>query len=378
MPESTDFYELLGVARTATEDELKKAYRARARELHPDANPDDPTAEDRFKKVSVAYEILKDPEKRRVYDQYGVDGLRGGGGGGGDPFAGFGGLGDIFEAFFGGSNPFGGGGQRRDPSGPPRGPDVDIVADLAFEEAVFGTHKEIQFRVGAPCETCSASGAAAGTKATSCTQCNGSGEVRQLRQTLLGQMMTAAPCGRCGGTGRMIEQPCLTCRGDGRRVETRTYTIDVPAGVDQGVRLRYPGRGSVGLRGGGPGDLMVSIRVAEHPRFERHGNDLAELLEIPFTQATLGAVLKYETLDGIEDLVIPAGTITGKQFRLRERGVPKSNNRRGDLIVQVLVSTPKHLSKEEDALLRQFAELRNEAVAPPDTSFLGKIRSKFG
>ena len=314
MADSTDFYELLGVARTATEDELKKAYRARARELHPDANPDDPTAEDRFKKVSVAYEILKDPEKRRVYDQYGVDGLRGGGGGG-DPFAGFGGLGDIFEAFFGGSNPFGGGGQRRDQSGPPRGPDVDIVADLAFEEAVFGTQKEIQFRVGAACETCSASGAAAGTKATSCTQCNGTGEVRQLRQTLLGQMMTAAPCGRCGGTGRMIEQPCLTCRGDGRRVETRTYTIDVPAGVDQGVRLRYPGRGSVGLRGGSPGDLMVSIRVAEHPRFERHGNDLAELLEIPFTQATLGAVLKYETLDGVEDLVIPAGTQHGRKVR---------------------------------------------------------------
>lgn len=378
MADSTDFYELLGVPRTATDDELKKAYRARARELHPDANPNDPTAEDQFKKVSVAYEILKDPEKRRVYDQYGVDGLRGGGGGG-DPFSGFGGggLNDIFEAFFGG-NPFGGQGGQRRQSGPPRGPDVDIAADLTFEEAVFGAHKEIQFRVGTACETCSSSGAAPGTSATSCTQCSGTGEIRQLRQTLLGQMMTAAPCGRCGGTGRMIEQPCATCRGDGRRVETRTYTIDVPAGVDQGVRLRYPGRGSVGLRGGAPGDLMVSVRVAEHPRFERHGSDLAELLEIPFTQATLGAVLKYETLDGVEDLVIPAGTQTGKQFRLRDRGVPKGNNRRGDLIVQILVATPKHLSKEEDAVLRQFAELRNEAVAPQDTSFLGKIRSKFG
>jgi molecular chaperone DnaJ len=375
MADDTDFYALLGVSRTATEDEIKKAYRARARELHPDANPDDPAAEERFKQVSVAYEVLKDPEKRRVYDQYGIDGLRGAGGG--DPFAGFGGLGDIFEAFFGGG-PFGGGGGRRGPSGPPRGRDQEIVVDLTFAEAVFGTQKEVTLKVAVGCETCSSTGAAAGTQASTCGQCGGSGEIRQARQTLLGQMVTAAPCGRCSGTGRTIENPCPTCRGEGRRSESRTYTIDVPAGVDSGVRLRYPGRGGVGQRGGGAGDLFVALRVADHDRFQRYGNDITEVLEVPMTQAALGAVLKYETLDGVEDLVIPAGTQTGKEFRLRGRGVPSSRSgARGDLIVTALVITPTRLSKEDDALLRQFAEGRGEEVAPPDTSFMGKIRSAF-
>jgi molecular chaperone DnaJ len=378
MADETDFYALLGVSRTATEDEIKKAYRSRARELHPDANPGDASAEERFKQVSIAYEVLKDPEKRRVYDQYGIDGLRGSGGGG-DPFAGFGGLGDIFEAFFGG-NPFGagGGGGRGRQSGPPRGRDQEIVIDLEFGEAVFGAQKEVTIKVAVACETCDSSGAATGTQATTCGQCGGSGEVRQMRQTLLGQMVTASPCGRCSGTGRMIETPCPTCRGEGRRSENRTYTIDVPPGLDTGGRLRYPGRGGVGQRGGAAGDLFVALRVKEHPRFQRYGNDITEVLEVPMTQAALGAVLKYETLDGIEDLVIPVGTQTGKEFRLRGRGVPLSRgNGRGDLIVTALVTAPTRLSKEEDALLRQFAAARGEDVASADTSLMGKIRSAF-
>ncbi len=376
MADETDLYALLGVPRSATEDEIKKGYRARARELHPDANPGDAAAEEKFKQVSLAYEVLRDPEKRRVYDQYGIDGLRGGGGAG-DPFAGFGGLGDIFEAFFGGS-PFGGGGNRGRQAGPPRGRDQEIVVDVEFAEAVFGTQKDVTVKVAVACESCSASGAAAGTEAVTCLQCAGTGEVRQARQTLLGQMITAAPCGRCSGTGRTISTPCPTCRGEGRRAENRTYTIDVPAGVDSGVRLRYPGRGGVGQRGGGPGDLFVALRVKEHSRFQRYGNDLTEVLELPVSQAALGAVLKYETLDGIEDLVIPAGTQTGKEFRLRGRGVPMARgNARGDLIVTALVSTPLRLTKEEDAMLRQFAEARGEDVAPPDSSLMGKIRSAF-
>jgi molecular chaperone DnaJ len=376
MADETDFYALLGVPRTATEDEIKKAYRARARELHPDANPGDAAAEEKFKQVSVAYEVLRDPDKRRVYDQYGIDGLRGGAGGG-DPFAGFGGLGDIFEAFFGGS-PFGNGGGRSRQAGPPRGRDQEIVIDVEFAEAVFGTQKDVTVKVAVGCESCNSSGAAEGTEAASCTQCGGSGEVRQARQTLLGQMITAAPCGRCSGTGRMISNPCPTCRGEGRRSENRTYTIDVPAGVDSGVRLRYPGRGGVGQRGGAAGDLFVALRVKDHPRFQRYGNDLTEVLEIPVTQAALGAVLKYETLDGIEDLAIPAGTQTGNEFRLRGRGVPVARgNARGDLIITALVVTPTRMTKDEEALLRQFAEARGDDVAPPDSSLIGKIRSAF-
>ncbi len=377
-----DFYELLGVSRNATDDELKKAYRQKARELHPDANRDDPKAEDRFKEVSLAYEVLKDPEKRARYDQYGPEGLRGTGatGGGGDPFGfGSGGLGDIFEAFFGGGGGgFGGGGGRRGPSGPPRGSDIEAVLDLTFEEAVFGIEKDLSLRLPVSCDTCSATGASEGTSSTTCSQCQGSGEVRRVRQSLLGQMVTSSPCGRCGGMGQVIERPCPTCRGEGRRTEQRTYPVAVPAGVDTGSTLRVTGRGGAGPRGGGNGDLYVHIRVAAHERFSREGNDLIQVLEIPMTQAVLGAHLSYETLDGTEDLVIPAGTQTGRIFRLRERGVPQVNGRgRGDLLVHIHVATPTQLSKTQDEMFRRIAEERGEVVAPPDKSLLGKIRSAF-
>lgn len=378
---TTDFYELLGVSRTASDDEIKKAYRAKARELHPDANPDNPEAEERFKQVSLAYEVLKDPEKRRRYDQFGPEGLRGMGGSGqaGDPFGGFGagGLGDLFEAFFGGSGGFGGGG-RRGPSGPPRGSDLEAVVDLSFEGAVFGSSADVTLRLPVSCETCNATGAAEGTSASTCSQCQGTGEVRRVRQSLLGQMVTSSPCGRCSGMGQVIERPCPTCRGEGRRTEARTYTVDVPAGVDNGSTLRLTGRGAAGPRGGPNGDLYVHVRVAEHDRFHRDGFDLVHVLELPMTQAALGVHLPFETLDGTEDLVIPAGTQTGRVFRLRERGVPHVNGRgRGDLLVHVHVVVPTGLSKAQEELLRRFAEERGEEVAGPDTSLLGKIRSAF-
>ena len=373
-----DFYELLGVSRTATDEEIKKAYRAKARELHPDANRDDPDAEDRFKEVSLAYEVLKDPEKRQRYNQFGPEGLRGMGGGGADAGFGGGGLGDLFEAFFGGSgSPFGGG-RTRGPAGPPRGADMETVVDLAFEEAVFGAKADVTLRLPVACDTCEGSGASAGTTASTCPQCQGSGEVRRVRQSLLGQMMTTSPCGRCSSTGQIIEKPCPTCRGEGRRTESRTYTVDVPAGVDNGSTLRMTGRGAAGPRGGPNGDLYVHIRARPHERYQRDGADLVEVLEIPMTQAALGAHIAYETLDGPEDLLIPGGTQTGKAFRLRERGVPHVNGRgRGDLLVHVQVAVPVQLTKTEEELLRRFAEERGEEVAPPDKSLMGKIRSAF-
>jgi len=370
---STDHYAVLGVPRDAGADELKRAYRRLARELHPDTNPD-PTAEDRFKEVALAYEVLSDPERRARYDRFGDAGP--GGGAGFDPFAGGGGFGDIFDAFFGGNSPFGGG--SRGPAGPPRGADMELALQLQFEEAVFGAHRSVTLRVPVPCDDCEGSGAATGTTAASCPDCGGSGQVRRVRQSLLGQMVTAGPCTRCGGIGRVIERPCPTCRGEGRVTAERTYEVEVPAGVDDGSTLRLSGRGAAGARGGAAGDLYVHLKVAGHERFGRDGYDLVEELHLPMTTAALGAHVSYDTLDGVEDLVVPAGTQTGRQFRLRGRGVPHVDGRgRGDLVVSVVVDTPTGLDDEQDDVLRRFAALRGDEVAPRDTSFFGRIKSAF-
>ena len=382
-----DFYELLGVARSATEDEIKRAYRKLARELHPDANPGDATAEERFKEVTLAYETLRDPERRRRYDMFGPEGLRGtgaGGGGAGDPFAGFGGgggaggFGDIFDAFFGAGSPFGGASGRGGRGGPVRGGDAEVRIALDFEEAVFGAQKELEVRLPVACTTCSGSGARAGTTPTRCTQCNGSGEVRRVRQSILGQMVTASPCPTCGGMGEEIASPCADCRGDGRVVEERTLLVDVPAGVDNGATLRLTGRGAAGPRGGPAGDLYVHIVVRPHERFGRDGYDLVHELHVPLTQAALGAEFPFETLDGTEELSVPAGTQTGKVFKLRGRGVPHVDGRgRGDLLVQVVVDTPVGLTPTQEELLRSLAAERGESVAEPETGFFSKLRSAF-
>ncbi len=372
---ATDYYELLGVSRNATPDELKKAYRRLARELHPDTNPD-PTAEERFKEINTAYETLSDPERRQRYDTFGPD--QPGGGAGFDPFGGGAGLGDIFDAFFGGAgqSPFGA--RTRGPSGPPRGTDLEVAIDLEFTDAVFGVSREVSIRVPVTCSTCTGSGARPGSAPTVCDQCGGSGQVRRVRQSILGQMVTAGPCGRCQGLGEIIADPCPDCRGDGRRTEERTFTVDVPAGVDTGSTLRLSGRGAAGPRGGQNGDLYVHLRVAPHPRFERVGYDLVEELHVPMAQAALGAHLQYETLDGTEDLVVPDGTQTGRVFRLRGRGVPHVNDRgRGDLLVRVVVDTPTELGTEEEELLRRLAALRGDDVAPQEQGFFSKIRSAF-
>ena len=368
---ATDYYELLGVARDAAPDDIKRAYRKLARELHPDANPGNPNAEAQFKEVAQAYEVLCDPEKRQRYDTYGsADGP----GGEGFGFAG-GGFGDIFDAFFGGAGP---GGSRSSQAGPPRGTDLEVAVDLAFEQAVFGAQEAVTVRTAVACDTCEATGAAPGTSAEVCGECNGAGQVRRVRQSILGQMVTAAPCPRCGGMGRTIAQPCDDCHGEGRRIEEKTYTVDIPAGVDTGSTLRLSGLGAAGLRGGGHGDLYVHVRVRPHARFQRERDNLIHELHVPFTQAALGAHLPYETLDGSEDLVVPKGTQTGRTFRLRGRGVPHVQGRgRGDLLVHVVVDTPDHLDSAQEDLLRQLAEARGEDVAPADAGLMSRIRSAF-
>ena len=373
-----DYYALLGVARNASADELKRAYRQRARQLHPDANPDDPQAGDRFKEVAQAYEVLSDPQLRARYDRFGEAGVSGAASSQptGDMFSG-GGLGDIFEAFFGGgASPFGG--RNNGPAGPPRGQDLEVVAELEFEAAVFGAVLPVKVRTWMPCGECGATGAGQGTKAVTCVECSGSGQVRRVRQSLLGQMVTAGPCPRCGGAGEIIVTPCAACNGEGRRIEEPTFSIDVPAGVDNGSTLRLSGKGAFGPRGGSAGDLYVHLKVRPHDRFHRDGHDLVARLPVSMAQAALGTHLRFETLDGTEDLVVPAGTQHGREFRLRRRGVPHvQGSGRGDLRVVVEVDVPTKLSRTEEELLRRLAEERGESVAPPDQSLIGRIKSAF-
>jgi molecular chaperone DnaJ len=369
-----DFYELLGVSRSATADEIKRAYRRRARELHPDANPD-PQAENQFKELARAYEVLSDPDQRARYDQFGEAGLAGAAGGGpGDVFGG--GLGDLFDAFFGGQgSSFGG---QRGPTGPPRGHDLEVVADLRFEQAVFGATMPVTVRTAVPCVDCDATGTSAGTQALPCLECAGTGQVRRVRQSLFGQMVTAGPCPRCGGVGQVITSPCPTCRGEGRTIEDKTYNVDVPAGVDSGSTLRLTGRGAAGPRGGPAGDLYVHLRVQDHEYFARDGYDLVAEMPVSFAQAALGTHLELETLDGTEELTIAAGTQSGRQLRLRGRGVPHVDGRgRGDLRVILRVDTPTKLSATEQELLRRLAEERGETVDPPAVGVFSRIKSAF-
>jgi molecular chaperone DnaJ len=373
-----DLYDVLGVSRRADADEIKQAYRRLARQYHPDANGNDAGPAERFKEVAHAYEVLSDPDKRQRYDAFGEAGVSGTGSPGGGTADGFGAFGDIFEAFFGGGSPFGGGTRRPGPARPPRGTDLEVVAELDFETAVFGGEHRVTVRTAEACTVCEATGAASGSGPVRCGDCGGTGQVRRVRQSILGQVVTAGQCGRCGGLGEVVERPCPSCGGEGRRVVEKSYTVDVPPGVDAGATLRLPGRGAAGIRGGGHGDLYVHVRVARHPRFERQGADLVHVLHVPMTQAALGAHLRFPTLDGDEDLVIPKGTQTGRVFRLRGRGVPHVEGRgRGDLLVHVVVDTPDELSSEEEELVRRLAGARGEEVAPADTGFFARIKSAF-
>lgn len=368
---ATDYYELIGVSPDCTPDELKKAYRRRARELHPDAHPDDPTAEARFKEVAVAYEVLSDPDKRARYDRFGPDGVNGMAGGG-DPFGFGGGFGDIFSQIFGS----GAGGSR--PSGPPRGADLEVTAQLSFVDAVFGAKVPVDVRTAVPCEDCEATGSAGGVEPSVCPDCHGSGQVRRVRQSLLGQMVTAGACGRCGGWGKVIDHPCPACNAEGRIVTDKTYTVDVPAGVDSGSTLRLGGLGAVGPRGGAFGDLYVHVAVAPDERFTREGEDLHLHLPVGYAQAALGATVQVETLEDTETVRIDKGTQPGTVVRLRGLGVPRLGGRgRGDLLVTVDVEVPTDLDDDQAGLLRELAALRGEDLDERGEGLLGRVRSTF-
>lgn len=366
----TDHYELLEISRDAGPDEIKRAYRKLARRYHPDANPGDAEAEARFKEIARAYETLSDPQKRAHYDRHGSDAP-----GGGDPFGG--GFGDIFDAFFGGSTFGGGGGGGGGPTGGrSAGPDLEVTVEIDFETAVFGGSYDVTVRTATPCEDCEASGAAPGSHPERCAQCGGAGQVRQVRQSILGQMVTASPCPACRGAGEVIASPCGTCSGEGRNIGDKTYTVDIPAGVDNGSTLRLGGLGAAGIRGGGRGDLYVSVRVRPHEIFERDGTDLHARLPVSMTQAALGASIDFETLDDTETITVARGTQNGETIRLRGKGVPHVRGRgRGDLHLHVLVETPDDLEPEVEELMRQIAELRGEEVADPERGIMSKLRS---
>lgn len=372
MPRS--YYEVLGVSPQATEAEIKRAYRALARRHHPDSNPEDPEAEARFKEITLAYETLRDPERRRRYDMFGPErattSARPDAGPMGDAF----GLGDIFDAFFGG-DAFGG---RRGPAGPPRGYDAEMEVQLTLKEAAFGVVHPIDVRMPVTCERCDGSGCEPGTHPSRCDVCGGTGEVREVRRSILGQMVTASPCGACGATGSRILSPCRDCRGEGRVGASRRIDVEVPAGVDEGQRLRLAGKGPAAPRGGVSGDLYVTVTLAPHPEFERHGDDLVHTHRVTLTQAVLGAQLVIDTLEGEEELLVPPGAQPGQVLRLKGRGVPSLRGRgRGDLLVRLDVEIPKKLRPDEEELFRQLAELRGEDVAPSDRGFFERVRSAF-
>lgn len=377
-----DYYDLLGVARTASEDELKKAYRKKAVQYHPDKNPGDKAAEEMFKKISEAYEVLKDPEKRAAYDRYGHAAFQGpgasrgggmsGAGGFHDPFDifrevfGQGGGGSIFEEMFGGGRGGEGGGQS--------GSDLRYDLEITLEEAARGVEKEISFRKLVTCERCSGSGAEPGTKKITCPTCRGAGQIRRSG----GIIVFTQTCPTCGGSGRKIERPCSACRGEGRAPQTTKLNVRIPPGVDTGSRLRSSGNGEAGAAGGPAGDLYIVLTVKEHELFERQGDDLFCEIPIKFTLATLGGTIEAPTLFGKASLKIPPATQSGTTFRLRDRGMPSlRGGRQGDQLIRVHVEVPTSLSAEQRKLLEEFARISGDASEPTSRSFFEKAKKFF-
>ncbi len=352
-----DYYEVLGVAKGASEDEIKKAYKKLARQYHPDLNPDNKEAEEKFKEVNEAYEILSDPDKKARYDQFGfagVDPSYGGGAGGGfDGSFDFGDLGDIFGSFFGG----GFGGRRTNPNAPQRGESIRLSLAISFEEAAFGCEKEVSVDRTEPCGTCHGSGCAAGAAPETCSVCHGTGQVQSRRQTPMGVFATTTPCSACGGKGKIIRQPCPDCKGTGAVRRRKTIKASIPAGIDNGQTISIRGQGNAGKNGGPTGDLLITITVRPHELFRREGTSVLCEAPITFAQAVLGAELEIPTIDGKVKYDLPEGTQSGTTFRLKGKGIPAINGRgRGDQYVTVYIETPRNLNREQKEALKKFAE----------------------
>ena len=358
--EKRDYYEVLGVDKSASEDEIKRAYKKMARKYHPDLNPDNKEAEEKFKEVNEAYEVLSDSDKKARYDQFGfagVDSNYGAGAGGGAYGAGgfdFGDLGDIFGSFFGGGF---GSAQRRTPNAPQRGESIRLSVTISFEEAAFGCEKEVSVDRYETCAVCHGSGCADGTSPEVCPDCHGSGQVQVRRQTPMGVFATTSPCGRCGGKGRIIKTPCTACRGSGLERKRRTIQAKIPAGIDNGQTISIRGQGHAGKNGGPSGDLLITITVRPHELFRREGTSVLCEAPITFAQAVLGAELEIPTIDGKVKYDLPEGTQSGTTFRLKGKGIPELNGRgRGDQYVTVYIETPRNLNREQKEALKKFAE----------------------
>jgi molecular chaperone DnaJ len=377
MPVANDYYGILGVRRDAGPDEIKKAYRRLARELHPDVNPD-PALQERFKEVTQAYEVLSDPEKKQMYDLGGDPFARAGAGGPGFGSAGFP-FSDIMDAFFGG----GGAAPRGPRSRARRGRNATIRVDLDLAECAFGTTRELVVDTAVVCPTCSGEGTAPGTHPVTCDVCNGRGEISQVTRSFIGQMMTSRPCPACGGYGTIIRKPCPECDADGRVRTRRTIKVRIPAGVEDGTHIQLAGEGETGPGGGPPGDLFLEIVQRPHPIFERHGDDLHCTVTLPMVAAALGTTLSVDTLDGPAELDIRPGTQSGQAIPMYGRGTERLNGTgRGDLIVHVTVETPMKLEPEQEELLRQLAKLRGEEAppgkfAPGQQGFFSRLRDAF-
>lgn len=374
-----DYYSVLGVERSTTGSDLKKAYRKKAMKYHPDTNPDNPEAEEKFKEISEAYEVLNDPEKRNLYDQLGHDAYttsaKGGGPGAGgvDPFdifsQAFGGAGSIFEEIFGG-----GGGGRRRRSGPQPGADLRYDMQITFEEAVFGCDKQVEINKTAACDTCTGSGLAAGATRTRCNQCGGSGQMTISQ----GFFSVRQPCTRCQGSGETVDRPCGGCHGSGTTSKPKKIQIHIPAGVDSNSRLRVAGEGDAGARGGAPGNLYVVLHIKEHDVFQREGNDIIVDMPIDFPTAALGGSIEVPTISGMANLKVPPGTQNGTVMRMRGKGVPSLQGRgRGDQHVRIAVEVPRNLRTHQREKLQEFAKSLDDAVHPKLRAFLSRVTSIF-
>lgn len=367
-----DYYEVLGINRSTSQEEIKSSFRNLARKFHPDVNSS-PDAEERFKEINEAFMVLSDPEKRSVYDRFGHEGLRSAGGmpdwNNIDPF-------EIFEQFFGG---FGGFGGRQRRNAPRRGEDLSYSITLDFQECASGTDHELEITRDEICERCNGSGAEPGTSASTCSTCQGRGEVRQVRQTFLGSMVQVTTCPECGGSGRVIKQHCKICSGRGFVRKTVKKTIPIPAGVDNGTQIRLSGEGQPGSNGGPRGNLYIEIKVKSHQFFKRRNDDILLDLNINIAQAALGAEVQVPTLEGHEKLSIPAGTQPGKVFKLRNKGIPHlRGSGKGDQLVIINVGIPARLTSEQRDLFEKLAETMGSEVAPQERSFLDILKDVLG